>query len=70
LTRLGVAASIKRDGLTPERVAARLRKLLDSKSVLERCRHYAAKFDGDRAVEDTCNRIESLAREPQDARVV
>ena len=59
LVRLGVASSIQRER-TPRNVAARLRELLQSQTVLEHCRSYAMKFQNDSALESTCDYIEAL----------
>ena len=61
LVRLGVAKSIGTSEFTPDNVAARLRELLESQAVSDRCRHYANKFDHSTALESTCDYIEALA---------
>jgi UDP:flavonoid glycosyltransferase YjiC (YdhE family) len=61
LVRLGVAKSIARRDFTAERVAACLRDLLQLHTILERCRHYAKKFDCSNALESTCDYIEALS---------
>jgi rhamnosyltransferase subunit B len=66
LARLGVAASIDGAALGPANVAARLSELLESPTVLERCRHFAAKFEGSRAVDEACDHIEFSARAPEE----
>lgn len=60
LTRLGVAKSIERRHVTGYKVAAALRELFRSQTVLERCRYYATKLEGSKALENTCDYIEAL----------
>ena len=60
LVRLGVAASIERENFTPQKVAAQLRALVESQSVLERCRNNAKHFECDNAVKRTCDYVEAL----------
>ena len=60
LARLGVAKSIARREFTPDNVATRLRELLESQTVRERCCHYATKFEHSTALESTCDYIEAL----------
>jgi rhamnosyltransferase subunit B len=60
LGHLGVAKSIERKHFTAQNVASELRQLLESQTVLERCRHYARKFEGGTALESTCDYIEAL----------
>jgi UDP:flavonoid glycosyltransferase YjiC (YdhE family) len=60
LAQLGAAKSIARTQVSGQKVATELSELLHSQTVLERCRHYAAKFEYSTAPESTCNYIEAL----------
>jgi rhamnosyltransferase subunit B len=60
LVRLGVAKLINRKDFTAEKLAGDLRALLRSQVILERCRHYAMKFESTAALENTCDYIEAL----------
>ncbi|HYG76062.1 MAG TPA: nucleotide disphospho-sugar-binding domain-containing protein [Planctomycetota bacterium] len=62
LRRLGVGVSIARKHFTAERVAAKLRQLLEDPLVLERARQLAKKFEGVRAIESACDHIEALGK--------
>jgi rhamnosyltransferase subunit B len=60
LVQLGVAKSVDRKNFTAEKLAADLRALFRSQPILERCRHYAKKFESTAALENTCDYIEAL----------
>lgn len=63
LQRLNAGASLARHRFRGPAVAAALDRLLTSRDIAESCRALAAKFHGDRAIEATCDILESLKDE-------
>jgi rhamnosyltransferase subunit B len=63
LTRLGVAATLHPFFYRPRLVCRKLRQLLDSPHIAERCRHYAARLREENAVEAACAALEKLHAE-------
>jgi UDP:flavonoid glycosyltransferase YjiC (YdhE family) len=63
LRRLGVAATVRPSAYRPRLIARRLRQLLDSPSVAERCRFFAARLREENAVEKACDALERLYAE-------
>lgn len=61
LVRLGVAKSIERRDFTAQQVAVYLSDLLQSQTILERCQHYARRFECSNALQNTCDYIEALS---------
>jgi len=57
--------SIYPEGYKAARVAATLRKLLESSQVRVRCAEYRGRIDSSVALERTCNLIEELGRNTQ-----
>ena len=60
IERLGVGLSLPLKDYRASRAARKLASLLDSPTVAERCRVYAAKLNAEEAVRRTCDLIEEL----------
>jgi UDP:flavonoid glycosyltransferase YjiC (YdhE family) len=60
LLRLGVSANVRAAAYRPATITRRLRELLESPAVAERCRHFAALSCEDRPFEKACLALERL----------
>jgi UDP:flavonoid glycosyltransferase YjiC (YdhE family) len=60
LVKLGVARSLSCKRFTAQNVADTLSELLDSPTVAEQCRRYAAQIRGANPLEQTCSLVEAL----------
>ncbi len=60
LQRLGVSANVRASAYRPAGIIPRLRHLLESSEVAERCRHYAARIQEDKPFEKACSALERL----------
>jgi UDP:flavonoid glycosyltransferase YjiC (YdhE family) len=65
LLRLGVSANLRGRAYGPRRAVPILRQLLDSPTVAERCRHYAAQCRLDKPFAAACLALERLYAESQ-----
>lgn len=64
LQRLGVGTSLSPRRFTAERLAEKLRGLLDSPEVAQRCKAIAAKFEGVNALARACEEVEAVGPAP------
>lgn len=62
LLRLGVSANLRATAYRPGRVARRLRGLLESPEVRDRCRYYAGRVRDEEPFETVCRALERLHR--------
>ncbi|MDB5307684.1 MAG: glycosyl transferase [Gemmataceae bacterium] len=66
LLRLGVSANVRAAAYRPAAVARRLRGLLESPEVGERCRYYAGRMRDEKPFEKVCYALERLHRRRTD----